>query len=71
VYQGYVDTEIRREYASDVYVGNEEELSKAIFQSWMNSEPHREAMLVSSADEMGLGVSITREDKVFVALERC
>jgi uncharacterized protein YkwD len=70
-YQGYVDTEIRRDFAPDVYVSDEDDLVQVIFQSWMNSEPHREAMLVSSADEMGLGITITEGDKVFVALELC
>lgn len=70
-YQGYVDTEIRREYAPDLYIGDERDLAQAMFESWMNSKPHREAMLVSSADEMGLGVAVTDKNKAYVALELC
>jgi len=70
-YQGYVDTEIRREYASDLYVGDERDLAQAMFESWMKSKPHREAMLVSSADEMGLGVAVTDQNKAYTALELC
>jgi uncharacterized protein YkwD len=38
---------------------------------WINSPPHREAMLVASADEMGLGLTVTAEGRVYAALELC
>jgi uncharacterized protein YkwD len=37
----------------------------------MNSPPHRKAMLVGSADEAGLGLYITDENKVYASLELC
>jgi YD repeat-containing protein len=70
-YQGHVDTTIEREYAADTYVGSEQELARVMFDSWMNSPPHREAMLLASADQMGLGVAITGDDRVYAALELC
>lgn len=70
-YTGHVDTRIRRSDGSTIGVYDEVDLARAIFASWMNSDPHRRAMLVASADEMGLGVAITEEDEVYVALELC
>lgn len=48
-----------------------EDLARALFEMWMHSPGHREAMLVSSADEMGLGIKIRDDEKVFAALELC
>jgi len=45
-------------------------LAENIKRAWMESKPHREAMLVESADEVGLGMEI-RQDKLYVALELC
>jgi len=53
------------------YPTTEEELGEAFFQIWMNSDPHRRAMLVPSADEMGLGLHIQRNGRVYAALELC
>jgi len=48
-----------------------EGLARGLFEMWMQSPLHREAMLVSSADEMGLGIKIHDNGKVFAALELC
>jgi uncharacterized protein YkwD len=53
------------------YIGNESDLGEELFEMWLNSPSHREAMLVSSADEMGLGLTVTDEGKVYAALELC
>lgn len=53
------------------HVTNEDELAQALVDIWMNSPPHRKAMLVYSADEMGLGIHITDQGKVYAALELC
>lgn len=53
------------------FVTNEAELGQALFHIWLNSPPHRRAMLVHSADEMGLGLNITSQGKVYAALELC
>jgi len=53
------------------YINSEEDLGRHLFHMWMNSKPHREAMLVYSADEMGLGFEVTEDSKVYAALELC
>jgi uncharacterized protein YkwD/ribosomal protein L37AE/L43A len=53
------------------FVSNEQELAEALFSIWMNSPPHRRAMLVYSADKVGLGITITEGGKVYAALELC
>lgn len=53
------------------YVSDEQELAEGIFSIWMNSPPHRQAMLVYSAEQAGLGITITESGKVYAALELC
>ncbi len=50
---------------------NARETAYALFQMWMNSRGHREAMLVYSADEAGLGLYIDKEGVVHASLELC
>lgn len=72
VYQGYVDTEVFQADGGIISVNDEEDLAQDMFESWMNSKPHREAMLVYSADQAGLGVArVDESDAVYVALELC
>lgn len=70
VVSGYVNQRFRNGGAS-YFVTDEQELAEALFSIWMNSPPHRRAMLVHSATEAGLGVSITESGKVYAALELC
>jgi uncharacterized protein YkwD len=53
------------------FIGDEYDLGEELFEMWINSPPHREAMLLSSADEMGLGLEVTANGKVYAALELC
>lgn len=53
------------------HVTNEDQLAQALVDLWMNSPPHRKAMLVYSADEMGLGIHITDQGEVYAAMELC
>lgn len=53
------------------YVSNEAELGQTLVDIWISSPPHRRAMLVGSADEMGLGLNITGQGQVYAALELC
>ena len=53
------------------YATTEEELGEALVEIWMNSDGHRRAMLVESADEMGLGLYIKDSGEVYAALELC
>lgn len=50
--------------------GYEAELAKEIFNSWMGSQGHREAMLVYSADQAGLGIAVEGET-IYASLELC
>lgn len=45
-------------------------IDQEIFNAWMESEGHRKAMLLSEADEAGLGVA-QNGDTYYVALEIC
>lgn len=52
------------------YSREEGTIARQVFKAWMESRGHREAMLVTSADEAGLGVA-SGADKLWVALELC
>lgn len=54
-----------------IYVADEADLARGLFRSWMNSPPHRKAMLVASADEAGLGLYVDDRGKVYASLELC
>lgn len=56
---------------STVDIDTEGELATVLFREWMHSEGHREAMLVYSADEAGLGLYITERGEVYASLELC
>lgn len=73
ILKAQVDASVRAQWAEDgeYYVNSEDDLAWLIFQEWMHSEPHREAMLVSSADEAGLGLNVTESDEVYASLELC
>lgn len=72
------------ENANSVHIGNykttynefltiqsEQEIARVLFKEWMHSPEHRKAMLVSSADEVGLGIWINEEGEVYASLELC
>lgn len=71
--QLHVDTQLQADWAEDgtFSVYNEENLARAISEMWMHSKGHREAMLVASADEAGLGIYITETGEVYASLELC
>jgi uncharacterized protein YkwD len=68
--QTWINRSVRTDDGLD-YIGDEYDLGEELFEMWINSPPHREAMLVSSADEMGLGIEVTASGKVYAALELC
>lgn len=68
--QTHVDEDVTIEDGS-IYVSDEQSLAKSLFVMWMNSPLHKKAMLVESADQMGLGLNITDSGKVYAALELC
>lgn len=67
----HIDVEAAWASGGTYYVSNAKELAWAIFQMWMHSKGHREAMLVHSADEAGLGINITDQNRVYASLELC
>jgi len=69
----HIGTPVLYDWAADgtYTIESESELAYALFQGWMHSEGHREAMLVASADQAGLGISITDDDEVYASLELC
>lgn len=71
--QPHVNSRLRVDWAEGgtYSVYDEQDVAWAVFQMWMHSEPHRKAMLVSSADEAGLGIYITDSDEAYVSLELC
>lgn len=48
-----------------------EELAEGVVDQWMNSPPHREAMLSESWDRGGVGVYLTQEGQVFATHNFC
>lgn len=68
--QTWIGRSVRTDDGVD-YIGDERDLGEELFEMWINSPPHREAMLVASADEMGLGLTVTAEGRVYAALELC
>ena len=66
----HVNTNVIMDNGSTVYITSERELAKQLFVQWMNSKGHREAMLVYSADEAGLGLGFD-DDTVYASLELC
>jgi uncharacterized protein YkwD len=68
--QTWINRSVRTDDGLD-YIGDEYDLGEELFEMWINSPPHREAMLVSAADEMGLGLNVTANGRVYAALELC
>jgi len=68
--QTWINRSVRTDDGLD-YIGDEYDLGEELFEMWLNSPSHREAMLVYSADEMGLGIEVTASGKVYAALELC
>jgi uncharacterized protein YkwD len=58
-------------YNEFVTIQSEQEIARVLFKEWMHSPGHREAMLVASADEVGLGIWIGGEGVVYASLELC
>lgn len=66
------------EYASHIRtengtipIYNEPQLGVGIFELWLESPEHREALLTQSWDDVGVGITITDEDLVYVTLNAC
>ena len=58
-------------YGESIYLDSENEIARVLFREWMHSEPHKEAMLVGSAEQAGLGIAVDENEKLFASLELC
>lgn len=67
----WVNERVRLDTGASIHVVNETDLAKVLFEMWMNSPPHRRAMLVASADAVGLGLYIDERGRVYASLELC
>ena len=50
---------------------SEGELARGILDLWLQSPPHRNALLSEQWDQVGLGVQVTTTGRVFVTLNAC
>lgn len=68
-------TWVDRPVQSDDGVGDRyttaEEIADGLVEQWMNSPPHREAILTESWDSGGVGVTITADGQVFATHNFC
>jgi uncharacterized protein YkwD len=52
-------------------IGDEESLAWTLYEMWMHSPAYRELLLSPAADQAGLGLYITDDDRVYASLELC
>jgi len=53
------------------YIDSDEALAEALLVQWKNSPGHREIMLQAGATDVGLGIGLTEEDKVYATMVIC
>lgn len=53
-----------------ITITTERELAQYLFDAWMNSPPHKEVMVLESAEEIGLGLATSGND-VYATLKFC
>ncbi|MFC4551914.1 MULTISPECIES: CAP domain-containing protein [Halorussus] len=66
----YYDSNVRTGEGTVRYT-NADELARGIVRGWMNSEGHRENILLSAWDDEGIGVHVTSEGKVYATQNFC
>jgi uncharacterized protein YkwD len=52
-------------------ITSEEEISQNTISGWMNSKPHRENLMNKNWNSMGIGVAISKNNKVYVVQAFC
>lgn len=68
----WVDRDVRRPGDGEVErYRTDEELAAALVEQWMNSPPHREAILTEDWDRGGVGVYVTAEGRVYATHNFC
>jgi uncharacterized protein YkwD len=53
------------------YIDSDAALAEALLVQWRNSPGHREIMLQAGATDVGLGIGLTEEDKVYATMVIC
>jgi uncharacterized protein YkwD len=72
LYQGNLYSSIRTRGAVKTYNWNSlEDLASQSVAGWMKSKGHRENILEKTYDRAGIGVAISRDDKVYVTQVFC
>lgn len=67
-----VDVDAPIQHRGDrIRLSDESVIARFLFEGWMDSPGHRDAMLVHSASEAGLGISISEDGTFYAALELC
>lgn len=54
-----------------VYIDTNRGLAKRLFSQWMSSPPHKKPMMERDLNEIGLGVVVNSDGKVYASLEMC
>jgi uncharacterized protein YkwD len=67
----YYDQRVRTGDGETVRYTNADELAQGIVRGWMNSEGHRENILMEAWDREGIGVFVTDEGKVYATQNFC
>ena len=67
LYTSYMTIGIKSSYTWH----SEESLAREIVDGWMNSPGHRENILDSDYDRLGVGISITKDDAVYATQNFC
>jgi len=72
LYQGNLYSSVRTRGTVKTYTWNTlEDLATQSVTGWMKSKGHRENILEKSSDKTGIGVAISKDDKVFVTQVFC
>lgn len=66
----YYDRDVRTNSGTVRYT-NADELARGIVRGWMNSEGHRENILMDVWDDEGIGIYVTSEGKVYATQNFC
>jgi len=72
LYQGNLYSSIRTRGTVQTYTWNTlEDLASQSVSGWMKSKGHRENILEKAYDKAGIGVAVSKDDKVFVTQVFC
>lgn len=70
VAQSWVRETVATQNGSE-YIGNENDLANSLVRQWLNSPEHRDNMLSNDWSQIGVGVEITSDGKVYATQKFC